>query len=94
MMEYLKNHILDEIDGAIEYMEKAIEFKGTEWGSKFRKMSEMEAEHANCLTKMFNNMKKPENVSDAQYAEMSHQILDKYSSSMGKLEAMKRLYWE
>lgn len=93
MMEYLKNHILEEIDGAIDYMEKAIEFKGTDKGYIFRQMSEAEAHHANTLTKIFNSMDKPDEVNDAHYADMNKEILNKYSTSMGKLEAMKKLYW-
>lgn len=93
MMEYLKNHILDEIDDALNYMEKAVEYKGTQYGCTFRMMSEAEAEHANALTKIFNTMEKPDELPAASYADMNKEILNKYSNSMGKLEAMKKLYW-
>ena len=93
MLEYLKSHIVEEVDGAIDYMMKAIENKGTTFGTKFYKMSEMEVEHANCLTHMFNAMEKPQNISDASYASMHKEIMEKYASSMGKLEVLKRLYW-
>lgn len=94
MLEYLKSHIIEEIDGAIDYMMKAIEHRGTTIGLKFYQMSEMEVEHANCLTKMFNAYEKPENVSDSEYAKMNKEIMEKYSTSMSKLEALKRLYWK
>lgn len=93
MLEYLKSHIVEEINGAIDYMMKAIEHKGTTFGSKFYKMAEMEVEHANCLTHMFNMTEKPADVTDAKYAEMHKSIMETYASSMGKLEILKRLYW-
>ena len=93
MLEYLKSHILEEIDGAIDYMMKAIEQRGTVDGVKFYKMAEMEVEHANCLTKMFNSAEKPANVTDADYAKMHKEIMDKYATSMSKLEVLKKLYW-
>lgn len=93
MLEYLKNRILEEIDDAINYMEKAVEMKGTRYGCCFYQISEQEATHANMLTKIFNSMDKPDEVNATRYAEMNKEILDKYSSSMSKLEQMKRVYW-
>lgn len=93
MLEYLKSHIVEEIDGAMDYMMKAIENKGTTTGSKFYKMAEMEVEHANCLTHMFNSTDKPQNISDADYAKMHKEIMEKYATSMGKFETLKHLYW-
>ena len=96
MHEYLSNHIHEEIDGAIDYMTKALEWKSKnkDIAAKFYKMSEMEVEHANCLTKMFNSMDKPSNVSDADFSAMQKNIIDSYTQSMSKIEAMKKLYWE
>lgn len=96
MHEYLSNHIHEEIDGAIDYMTKALEWKSKnkDISAKFYKMSEMEVEHANCLTKMFNSMDKPDNVSDADFSAMQKNIIDAYTQSMSKIEAMKKLYWE
>ena len=93
MLDYLKKHILEEIDGAIDYYEKAIEKKGTSCGATFFKMANMEVEHANALTKMFNEKEKPENVSDADYSKMHKEILEKYADSMAKIEHLKKLYW-
>ena len=93
MLKYLKDHILEEIDGAIDYWTKAIEHKGTDWGCVFRKMGDMELEHANAMTKMFNKIDKPKSVTDAEYAEMHKAILDAYANGMSKVEAMKKLYW-
>lgn len=93
MLEYLRSHIVEEIDGAIEYMMKAIETKGTPMGVKFYKMASMEVEHANCLTHMFNSYEKPSDVTDADYAAMNKNIMEKYATSMAKLEVLKKLYW-
>ena len=91
--KYLKDHIVDEIDGAMDYMEKAIEYKNSPMGGKFYKMAEMELEHANCMTKMFNNLDKSEDITGEDYSKMYKDILDVYSTSMGKIEAMKKLYY-
>lgn len=91
MHEYLKNQIHDEINGAINYLEKAIEYKNKskEIASKFFRMSEMEIEHANCLTNMFNSA----DVTDASFSEMQKSVINDYVTSMGKIESMKKLYW-
>lgn len=93
MLKYLKDHILEEISGAQDYMTKAVENKKTDWGCIFRKMADMELEHANALTKMFMKIDKPKTVTDAEYTEMHKAILDAYADGMGKIEAMKKIYW-
>lgn len=94
MLKYLKEHIAEEVKGAEDYMAKAIEYRDTCYGQKFYNMAMMELEHANCLTKMFTSMEKPDNMTYEDYSKMHHEILEIYSSSMGKLEAMKKLYWK
>jgi len=93
MLTYLKNHILEEVDGAMDYMTKALEHKGTKEGCTFRKMAEMELEHANALTKMFRDTERPENMTSEEYANTQKAVLDKYISAMGQFEAMKKLYY-
>ena len=39
MLAYLKDHILEEIEGAMDYMSKAIEHKKDPCGEKFYAMS-------------------------------------------------------
>lgn len=92
MLKYLKDHILEEVDDALDYMSKALEHKGTPDGCTFRKMSEMELEHANALTHMFRNMEKPADMSSEEYGANQKQVLDKYVDAMAKYEAMKKLY--
>ena len=93
MHKYLHDHIVEEIDGAVDYWSKAVEHKGTDMGCMFRRMAEMELEHANALTKMFTKAEKPKSVTDADYVAMYKGILDAYSEGMGKVEALKKLYW-
>lgn len=93
MLEYLKEHILEELDGALDYMTKAVEHKGTNEGCTFRKMSEMELEHANALTKMFKNTDKDVGMTEKEYSAAQKDVLDGYVDTMGKIEAMKKLYW-
>ena len=94
MLEYLKSHILEELEGAEDYMTKAIELRDTAHGHKFYDMAMKEVDHANCLARMFSSVERPEKISDADYAKMHKEILDAYTSAMGKLEAMKKLYWK
>lgn len=95
MHEYLKNHIREEIDGAIDYLEKAIELKKTHpaWATKFLKMSDMEVEHANCMTKMFASEERPKDVEPSVFSAMQKEIIDIYANSMNKIEGMKAMYW-
>lgn len=93
MLEYLKEHIMEELDGALDYMTKAVEHKGTNEGCTFRKMSEMELEHANSLTKMFKNTEKDADMTDKEYAAAQKDVLDGYVNTMGQIETLKKLYW-
>ena len=95
MNEYLKNHIHEEIDGAIEYMSKALELKPIhpKYSAKFFKMAEMELEHANCMLNMFNEMNKDAGMSDATYSEIVKSIMNDYTTNMTKIENMKKLYY-
>ena len=93
MLTYLKNRILEEINDALDYMKKAVEYKGTTDGCTFRKMSEMELEHANALTRMFKNTEKPSGMADNDYATTQKAVLDAYINAMGTIDTMKKLYW-
>lgn len=88
-----KTRILDEINDAVTYMEKAVEHKGSEWGMWFCQMSKNELEHANILLKIFNKAEKPETLTEADHKQMYNEIMDSYVDNMSKIEAMKKLYW-
>lgn len=93
MLSYLKDHILEEVDGANEYMRKAVEHKGTVRGEKFKVTAKMETEHANMLYGMFREQEKPITMSDADYAKMLKDILDKFADGMAKFDSLKKLYY-
>lgn len=94
MLKYLKDHIVEEIDGAIDYMTKAIEHKGTKDGCTFYKMAGMELDHANALTDMFKDEEKPADMTSEEYANTQKAVLDKYINAMTQIEAMKKIYWK
>lgn len=93
MLEYLRMHIIEEIDGAIDYMEKAVAHRGTECGSTFYRLAQAESEHANTMYAMFSKTVKSEDIPDKQYSEMLKSILDKYLTGMARFEALKKLYY-
>lgn len=93
MLTYLKEHITEEISGALDYMSKAVEHKGSHCGEIFYQMAAMELEHANALTKMFKKEEKPSSMTDAEYAAAQKAVLDAYFTGMGKYENMKKAYW-
>ena len=93
MLEYLQEHILEEIDGAVDYWTKAVEHKCDDWGVLFRQMGNMELEHANALTKMFSKTPKNNEITDKDYAEMYKKIMDSYTNNMNKIENLKKMYW-
>lgn len=91
-LEYLKEHILDELDDAVDYMTKATEHK-TDWmGKYFFNIAEQETVHANTLATMFNKVEKPANISEADHNKMYHAIMDKYSDTMARYEQLKRFF--
>lgn len=94
MLKYLESHILEELDGAVDYMTEAVAHKGTTCGEDFRKMSEMEGWHANTLLRMLNSKDYHQDMTEAEYASMLRRIMDKYADAMTKIENMKRVYWE
>lgn len=53
-LSYFKKQIMEELDGAKEYIEKAIEVKPQHprWSMCFAKMADMEASHAGNLMRM------------------------------------------
>lgn len=94
MHKYLKSHIIEEVEGAIGYLTKAIELKPTHplYAEKFYRMSEMELEHANCLTKMFNSLDKNAETTAEDFSLMQSEVINIYSTSMSQIESMKKMY--
>ena len=93
MLSFLKDRIIDELNDAVLYMEKAVENKGKTCGVVMYSNSMDESKHANNLLKLFQSMEKPSTVTDAEYSAMKSAILDAYSENMGKFEMLRKAYW-
>ena len=91
MLDYIKEHIIEELHGAIDYWTKALENKGTNNGLLFKHMADAEIEHANTLTKMLKHIEVPN--SSKTDTDPYKEILDEYTIAMNKIEAIKKLYW-
>ena len=89
MHNYIKNHILEELEGAVDYWTKAVDYKGTHIGEIFKNMAEAELEHANSLLEIFNTLE-PYNdyIEDRMYKD----ILNAYGKAMYKIAQLERLY--
>ena len=89
MHNYIKNHILEELEGAADYWTKAVDYKGTRIGETFKNMAEAELEHANSLLEIFNKLETNDYYIEE---EMYREILDAYSKAMYKIAKLERLY--
>lgn len=89
MHKYIKNHILEELEGAVDYWMKAVDYKGSKIGETFKNMAEAELEHANSLLGIFNNLE-PQNgyIEDQMYED----ILNAYGEAMYKVAKLERIY--
>jgi len=90
LCKYLRDHILDELDGAKDYMSKAVKLKSMhpDMAYKFYKMSDMEAEHANALANMFTKISED----DLCHADMYKDIMESYNENMTEVHNLKMLY--
>lgn len=93
MLDYIKDHIIEELHGAVDYWTKALENKGTDTGMLFKHMADAEIEHANTLTKMLKHVEVPKSLSSKTEIDPYKEILDEYTIAMNKIEAIKKLYW-
>lgn len=99
-LEYFEEHIREELEGAKDYIKRAIELKGMDanWSKTFYNMSLQETDHARQLFKLYeeyvkiinDNLKsKPEYVIDSMEC-----MIDDYSSMMSELSVMQNIYKE
>lgn len=65
-LKYFKDQIHEELEGARNYIDKAIEVKPThpEWSRIFVHMADMEADHAGTLMRILETCIKTKNYSD------------------------------
>lgn len=91
---YYNNQIRDELDGACDYIQRAIDCKDTnsDRAATFAKMSEMEMEHASKLLDMFKEDYSKEETSDSIYSQIKQLLLNMYAESYAKVKHMQELY--
>ena len=93
---YYNNQIRDELDGACDYIQRAIGCKDTnsDRASTFAKMSEMELDHASKLLDMFKEDYSKEATSDSIYSQIKQLLLNMYAEYYAKVTHMQELYKE
>lgn len=91
---YFKDQICDELDGACDYLKKAIDTVATneDWAEHFSSMADMEQEHATTLYKMFMEMYSASQGKDSYMTQMRDGIMDCFSTKMRKIEDLRTTY--
>lgn len=91
---YFKEQICDELEGAVDYLKKALDTFAAhpEWAEQFRDMADMEQEHATTLYKMFMELYTEEMPKAAWMESMRDGIMDCFSKYMRKIENCKATY--
>lgn len=95
---YLKEHICDELDGAKEYIQRALEIKAMDpsWGKMLYEMSVEELNHATNFYKMMQDYYKkvtsayrepPTYMEDCLY-----EATDMYTTEYAAIKAMHEMY--
>lgn len=99
---YYNAQIKDELDGAADYIKRAINEKGVhpQWASYFVKMSSAELEHAATLVSIFSEAYRAEKeATDDSYAaeildDVFETINDMYAEFAAKVRYMHAIYNE
>lgn len=91
---YFKDQICEELDGACDYLKKALDsfVQHPEWAEHFRDMADMEQEHATTLYKMFMEMYAKSQGKDSYMTSVRDSIMDCFSTKMRKIEDLKSTY--
>lgn len=91
---WFKDEICEELEGACEYLKCAIDTMKSrpEWSEHFRKMADMEQEHATWLYKMFVEMYAESQGEDRYMTGMRDEIMDCFSKHMKTIEDYKTTY--
>ena len=100
-ISYFKDQIHEELEGAKEYIEKAIEAKVSNptWSKTFASMADMEATHAANLMKMLEcsikEMKgKASEMTDQTAGDVYKNCMKEFGETMTYVENMKRGLWD
>lgn len=92
--KYFKDQICEELEGACDYLKKAMDTSTAhpEWSEHFKNMAEMEQQHATTLYKMFMEMYTETQGKDAYMSAIRDSIMDCFSLRMRKIEDLKSAY--
>lgn len=95
-LDYFKSQIKDELDGAKEYIDKALEskFDHPMWSRAFVNMAEIEISHAENLKKMLEmfikDLKKKEPMSSSAPEDTYKECMKEISEAIAYVDNMKR----
>lgn len=97
-LDYFKSHIKEELEGAKDYIKRAIEIKPMDpnWAKMFVEMSTAELNHANYLYTMFIQYvdildKSFPNTPDYIF-ECKNKVTDIYTEMSAKVKMMHEMY--
>ena len=92
--KWFKDHICDELEGAVCYWKTAIDVMKSypEWSETFCKMADMEQDHATMLYKMFMDMYTDTEGTDPYMKSMRDCVMQCFSKSMREIEDYKTTY--
>lgn len=95
---YLEEHICEELDGAEEYIKRAIEIKAMDnsWGKMLYDMSQQELSHAGYFYKMatdyYSKVSSAYNVVPDYIEDCMQKITDIYTERSVEIRKMQEMY--
>lgn len=98
-VKYFKSQIIDELEGAHNYIRKAIEMRLShpEWSKTFAEMSEVEVTHSSKLYNMFEDYckhitEKNDGDTPSYLRSMHNELMDEYADMMTKIKRLHDMY--
>lgn len=97
-LQYFKDHIIEELDGAEEYIQLAIELKAMDssWSKNLVEMSSAELDHAFKLFKMFESycdlISKPYDEVPEYISECHKKVTKMYTRRSAEVRYMHDMY--
>ena len=97
-LQYFYDKIIDELDGAQEYIKNAMEIKAMDdsWGKRFYEMAQMELDHATMLYKMSNELytktSKAFSEPPKYMQDIHHNINECYTDKYAKVKVLLDAY--
>lgn len=89
--KFFTDHIMEELDGAVEYAKKAIDVKPThpKWAKVFNQMSKQELQHAGNFRRMFElwMSENKEKMTESD-TEMYDSAIKKFTTSMIEIDSL------